>query len=174
MENKVLVAYASRYGSTAEIAEKIGEELRQAGLQVDVLRVKGVNEVRGYKAIIVGSAIYMGRWRKEAVKFLKNNEKLLTEQPVWLFSSGPTAKGDPIELNKGQKFPGRLTSVIERIKPRDVTIFHGVTDAKKLDFFTKFIITKIVRSSIGDFRDWNTISAWAKTIAKELNNKKND
>ena len=38
----ILVAYASKYGATAEIAEKIGEVLRQSSLDVSVLSVEKV------------------------------------------------------------------------------------------------------------------------------------
>lgn len=97
----VLVAYASKYGATAEIAEKIGQLLRQEDLQADVLPVNRVGNLTQYKAVIIGSAVYIGKWRKEVVKFLRTNEKLLAERSVWLFSSGPTGEGDPVELMKG-------------------------------------------------------------------------
>ncbi len=167
MDNKVLVVYASKYGATAEIAEKIGEILRQADLQVDVLPVKKVKDVKGYRAIVMGIGVYIGQWRKEAVKFLKAKEELLTKQPVWIFSSGPTGKGDPLELTKGWKFPEKLKPIIERIKPRDVSIFHGAIDTKKLTFIEKFLIS-MVKAEVGDFRDWNAINSWANTIANEL------
>lgn len=168
MENKVLVAYASKYGATAEIAEKIGEELRQAGLQVDVLPVKSIKDVKVYNAVILGSAVYIGQWRKEAVKFLTDNEELLKKQSVWLFSSGPTGKGDPLELTKGWKFPAKLKPIIERIEPHDVSIFHGAIDIDKLNFLEKFGIIRIVKAPVGDFRDWDTITAWVNSITKEL------
>lgn len=167
MENKVLVAYTSKYGATAEIAVRIGEKLRQAGLQVDVLPVKSVSDVTGYNAVILGSAVYIGQWRKEAIKFLVANEGQLTKQPVWLFSSGPTGKGDPLELTKGWKFPSKLKPVIEHITPHDVSVFNGAIDTKKLDFIEKFLI-RMVKAPVGDFRDWDAINAWSNAIAKEL------
>jgi menaquinone-dependent protoporphyrinogen oxidase len=167
MDNKVLVAYASKYGATAEIAEKIGEILRQAGMQVDVLPVTSAIDVKTYKAVILGSGAYIGRWRKEAVKFLKANEEPLSKQPVWIFTSGPTGKGDPLELTSGWKFPAKIKSIIERIKPQDVSIFHGAIDTKKLTFFEKFLI-KNVKAEVGDFRDWDAITAWGNSIAEEL------
>jgi len=173
METKVLVAYASKYGATAEIAEKIGEKLRQAGLQVDVLPVKSVSDMKVYYAVILGSAVYVGQWRKEAVKFLVANEGLLAKQPVWLFSGGPTGKGDPFELTKGRKFPAKLKPIIERIKPHDVSIFHGAIDTKKLNFLDKCVV-RIVKVPVGDFRDWDTITTWANAIAEELKKKKSN
>jgi len=170
METGVLVAYASKYGATAEIAEKIGEVLRQADLQVDVLPVKQVKDVTPYRAVVLGSAAYIGQWRKEAVKFLGNNEKLLAERFVWLFSSGPAGEGDPLQLLKGWRFPEKIRPIIDRIKPVDIALFHGVVDMEKLNALEKFMI-KNVKSPIGDFRDWDAIASWATSIAGELKKK---
>lgn len=167
MEIRILVTYASKYGATAEIAEKIGQLLRQEDLQADVLPVNRVGNLTRYKAVIIGSAVYIGRWRKEAVKFLRTNEKLLAERFVWLFSSGPTGEGDPVELMKGWRFPEGLRPIIDRIQPRDIAIFHGMLDMKKLNFLEKFAI-KNVESPVGDFRDWDAITSWTTAIADEL------
>lgn len=167
MENRIVVAYASKYGATAEIAEKIGQVLRQEGLDVDVLSFGLISNLTQYDAVIIGSAAYIGQWRKEAVKFLKTNEKWLSERPVWLFSSGPTGEGDPVELLEGRRFPKSLQSTIDLIQPRNVAVFHGMIDTDKLNFFEKMIL-RIVKPSVGDFRDWNAITAWAASIANEL------
>ncbi len=167
METKILVAYASKHGMTAEIAGKIGETLRQSGLQVDILPVKSVKKPESYKAAVIGSAVYIGMWRKEMVKFLEKNEKLLSEQPVWLFSSGPMGEGDPVELSQGWRFPKAQGPLIERIKPRDVAIFHGAIDIKKMSFLEKWVL-KNVKAPTGDFRDWEAIKKWAGSIADAL------
>ena len=167
MEIRVLVAYASKYGATAEIAEKIGQVLRQAGLQADVLPIKSVKDLTPYKAVVLGSAVYMFRWRAEAVSFLKKTQKLLAERPTWLFSSGPLGKGDPVQLLKGQRFPKALQPIIDRIQPRDVAVFHGSIDMKKLNFFERFAFKKATDVQ-GDFRDWDAIISWANAIADEL------
>ena len=167
MESQVLVAYATKYGATAEIAEKIGEVLRQAGLPSDVVPADRVGNLGAYQAVVLGSAVYMGQWRKEATKFLQANETVLAEKPVWLFSSGPTGEGDPAELLQGWQLPGKLQPIADRIGPRDITAFHGALDANKLNFFERWIL-KNVKSPIGDFRDWEAISAWATSIAEEL------
>ena len=167
MDCRVLVAYATKYGATAEIGEKIGQVLRRTGLDVDVLAVDRVNDLTPYNAVVLGSAFYMGRWRKEATKFLKNNEKVLAERPVWLFSSGPTGEGDAMELTDGWHFPKGLQPIADRIKPRDIAIFHGAIELEKLNFFEKWIIKK-VKAPLGDFRDWNVITTWATAIAEEL------
>ena len=98
MNEKVLVAYGSKHGSTAEIAEAIGEAMVEAGLDVEVLSADEVSDLDGYGAVVLGSAVYAGMWQKEAVRFLEANEAALTARPVWIFSSGPTGEGDPVEL----------------------------------------------------------------------------
>jgi len=167
MANTILVAYASKYGTTAGIAEKIGEVLREDGFQVDVLPADNVKDITPYKAVIIGSASYIGQWRKEAVKLLSNNEKSLAGQQVWLFSSGPLGEGDAVELMKGWRFPEKLRPVIDRIQPRDITVFHGAIDMNKLNALEKFAIKK-VKSPVGDFRNWDAITSWAKSISQEL------
>jgi menaquinone-dependent protoporphyrinogen oxidase len=167
MENKVLVAYASKYGATEQIAEKIGEVLRQSGLSADVLPAEEVKDPSAYQAVVLGSAVYIGKWRKQAAKFLKENEKILTERPVWLFSSGPAGEGDPVELLQGWTFPSALQPIADRIQPRDIAVFHGDVDVEKVNFIERAMI-KNVESPVGDFRDWEAITAWATEIAKAL------
>jgi len=167
MDKQVLVAYATKYGATAEIAEKIGQVLRQAGLATDVLPADRVSDLSPYKAVVLGSAVYIGQWRKEAVRFLKANEAVLAEQLVWLFSSGPTGEGDAVELTNGWRFPKSLQPIADRIQPRDMAVFHGDVNVEKLNFFQKWMI-KNVKAPLGDFRDWEAITAWATAIADVL------
>jgi menaquinone-dependent protoporphyrinogen oxidase len=167
MDKKILVAYATKYGATAKIAEKIGLVLREAGLGTDVLAVKSVKDLSPYKAIVLGSAVYIGKWRKDASAFLKANEAALAEKPVWLFSSGPTGKGTPDDLLKGWRFPKALQPVAERIRPRDMVIFHGDVNSEKLSGVEKWMI-KNVKAPSGDFRDWGAITSWAESIADDL------
>ena len=167
MNTQILVAYATKYGATAEIAEKIGQVLRQAGLRTDVLPTDRVSDVSPYKAVVLGSAVYIGRWRKEAATFLKANEKALAERPVWLFLSGPTGEGEPVELTKGWRFPKALQPIADRIRPRDIAVFHGNVNMKKLNLIEKWMINN-VKAPLGDFRDWEAITSWAMAIADVL------
>jgi menaquinone-dependent protoporphyrinogen oxidase len=157
MDVQVLVAYAT----------KIGQVLREAGLRADVLPADRVGALTPYQAVVLGSAVYIGQWRKEAVKFLRANETVLAEKPVWLFSSGPTGEGDPAELGQGWRFPGKLQPIADRIQPRDVAVFHGAVDAGKLNFIERWML-KNVKAPSGDFRDWDAIAAWAAAIADAL------
>jgi menaquinone-dependent protoporphyrinogen oxidase len=167
MSTYVLVTYATKYGATAEIAEKIGQVLGQAGLTADVKPVKLVSDLSPYQAVVLGSAVYIAQWRKEAVKFLQANEKHLAEMPVWLFSSGPSGKGDPVELLKGWRLPKAVQPIVDRIEPRGIMVFHGDVNVEKLTFIERAMI-KNVEAPIGDFRDWDAITSWANAIADEL------
>jgi menaquinone-dependent protoporphyrinogen oxidase len=167
MTTKVLMAYGSKYGATKEIAEKIGEVIKGEGLSVDVISADKVKNLADYQAVIIGSAAYIGGWRKEVSNFIKKNERALAERPVWIFSSGPTEKGDPVKLLEGWLVPKGLKPVIDMIKPRDITVFHGVINTQKLNFLEKYML-KMAKTEIGDFRDWDMIARWAKGIAEAV------
>ena len=164
MNKGVLVAYATKYGATAEIAEKIGQVLSEAGLSTEVIPADRARDPGSYKAVVLGSAVYIGRWRKEAVRFLQRYEAELAGKPVWLFSSGPAGQGDPVKLTQGWIFPEALRPITDRIQTRDITLFHGVGDRKKLNWLEKRMM-KMVGSPTGDFRDWEAIGSWASGIA---------
>jgi menaquinone-dependent protoporphyrinogen oxidase len=170
MDKRVLVTYASKHGGTAGIAKKIGQVLEGAGLKVDVVAAKQVKDLAPYGAVVLGSGVYIGRWVKDAIKFVEANEASLAALPVWFFSSGPTGEGDPVELLDGWRIPTALQPAADRIQPKDMAVFHGIVDVKTLNFIEKFMI-KQVNSPVGDFRDWDAIVAWAATIAGALNQK---
>ncbi len=167
MDDKVLVAYATKYGATAEIAGRLGQALQEAGLAVDVRPVDEVSDLTPYGAVVLGSAVYAGQWRKEAVTFLAANASALAERPVWLFSSGPTGAGEPVALLKGWRFPEAQQPIADRIRPRDIAVFGGQIDPEKLNLPEKLIV-KAVKAPTGDFRDWRAIDAWAAAIADAL------
>lgn len=167
MSERILVAYASKYGSTAEIAEAIGQVMQEAGLEVDVLSADAVGDLAAYRAVVLGSAVYAGMWRKEAVKFLESQEAELAQRPVWLFSSGPTGEGDPVELLDGWRLPEAQQTIADRISPRDIAVFHGNIDPEKLNFGEKLIV-KAVKGKLGDSRDWDAIRDWASHVASAL------
>jgi len=167
MDINVLVAYATKYGATAEIAEKIGQVLRDAGLNVFVELTHHVNDLSPYNAVVLGSAVYIGGWRREAAGFLKSNEKALAKLPVWIFSSGPTGEGDPSTILQGWRLPKAIQPFVDRIKPRDVALFHGAIYEDRIGFVEKWMV-KNIKAPFGDFRDWVAITAWAAAIADAL------
>lgn len=167
MTHRVLVVYATKYGATAGIAGKIGQVLRDAGLSVDVQPAGQAGDPAAYQAVVLGSAVYDGRWRKEAAKFLRDNEQTLAQRPVWIFNSGPLGEGNAAEQADDLGFPKGLRPIAERIKVRDIAIFFGAVDLAKLNPLERWML-KNVKSPSGDFRDWDAIAAWATGIAAAL------
>ncbi len=167
MDDKILVTYASKHGATAEIAERIGALIAQQGREVETLPVDRVSGLAGYSAVVLGVALYMGRWRKEAVRFLNRNAEELSNRAFWLFLTGPTGEGDPVELLEGRQVPPLQRALIDRIHPRDVAVFGGALQPAKLGGFEKWIIDR-VKAPAGDFRDWNAIESWSRSIAEGL------
>jgi len=164
---RILVAYASKHGATAEIAERIGGVLRGAGLWTDVEPVEQVATLSPYRAVVLGSAVYIGRWRAEARRFLKEHRDDLAARDVWIFSSGPTGRGDPEALTKGWTLPSALKDDVEHIGPHDVALFHGALDPAELAFFERWIVRR-VGAPEGDYRDPDAIEAWARGIVGAL------
>lgn len=167
MAKKVLVAFASKYGATGQIAEKIALRLRKAGLEADVRDAGTLEDISGYSAAVIGSGVYAGQWLKPAAAFLRRHADKLAQMPVWLFSGGPLGEGDPVELVKGWQFPQSLQPVADQIKPKDINLFHGALEMDKLRFAEKLIV-RALKANPGDFRDWDTIHEWADGIAEEL------
>jgi menaquinone-dependent protoporphyrinogen oxidase len=171
---KILVTYASKHQSTAEIANTIGEVLREFNfLQVSVQPVEAVEDVTPYEAVVLGSSVYVGQWQSSAAYFLRNHQQKLTERHVWLFSSGPTGEGDPNTLMKGWEFPESLQPIADLVKPHDIVLFHGKLDPANLNFMERSAI-RLVKAPTGDFRDWDAIRAWAASIAALLQSNRTD
>jgi menaquinone-dependent protoporphyrinogen oxidase len=175
---KVLVAYASKAGSTKGIAEFIGERLRQQGVEADVQEVGAVRNVMGYDAFVIGSALYMFHWNKEARQFVSRNRASLSSRPVWLFSSGPvgTQTKDPQGRDvRAVSGPKEIDELRDAVKPLDHRVFFGALDGSKLKGTMGFTYRLVRRSQAaresmpeGDFRDWKEIEAWADGIARAL------
>lgn len=158
---EILVAYATKSGSTGEIAEVIAEQIRHAAHEVTVLDAADVRSVEPYKAVVLGSALYAGRWRREAVKLLMRNEKLLARRPVWLFQSGPIG---PQQVP--QRAPRKVREIAARIGADEPATFGGrLTSETAVGFIAK----KMAGSSLaGDFRNWDDIRLWAYLISERL------
>lgn len=165
--SKILVVYSSKHRSTAEIATFIGNTLLFNGFIADVCDVEDVKSVTDYDAVILGSAVYMGRWLKSAVNFLRQNQLTLAERPMWIFSTGPTGKGNPAELLEGFLLPDNAREFTKVIQPRHVMLFHGKLDFDELGFGERMIV-KAVDAPVGDFRDWDMIRVWTNRIIAEL------
>jgi len=159
----VLVAYASKHGSTQGIAERISEKLQQLGKVTDVRSVDSVSDPGIYEAFVIGSAIYYGSWMKEATEWIHRNQSILSNRLVWLFSSGPLGT----EVRDSEQQPKEIADFQKTINPRDHQVFFGSLDHNKLSF-TERMVLKAVRAHEGDYRDWEAIDAWTESIARDL------
>jgi menaquinone-dependent protoporphyrinogen oxidase len=159
----ILVAVASKHGSTLAIAEAIGQELREAGHAVEVRNTVQVSNLENVDATIVGSAIYMGNWLPEARKFVESHRASLLKVPVWLFSSGPLGQDDP--QPRGDF--AHLQELMQATQARGHQTFVGKLDKAELGLGER-LVAKMVKAPEGDFRDWEAIRAWAREIASAL------
>jgi menaquinone-dependent protoporphyrinogen oxidase len=169
----VVVGYASRHGATGQIAERIAEILRAAGLNVRIGPVGSV-DLAGGEAYVLGSATYFGHWLAEATEFVRRHRAVLDGRPVWLFSSGPL--GDETTDAQGQDLstsaePEELPELREAVHARDHRVFFGVLDPGSLRMRERMVRALPAGRQLlpeGDFRDWADIDAWAEGIASDL------
>jgi menaquinone-dependent protoporphyrinogen oxidase len=172
---RVLVAWASRHGSTRGIAERIAERLVADGIDAEARAVTEVRDTAPYDAVVVGAAAYMYRWLGDATSFVRRNRADLGRKPTWLFSSGPIgtdlvdAKGrDVLEAS----MPKELPELARLVGARGTRIFFGAWDPKAPPVGMAERLMRLVPASAtlpaGDFRDWPAIEAWADEIAGDL------
>jgi menaquinone-dependent protoporphyrinogen oxidase len=195
MNNKILVTYATLSGSTAEVAEAIGETLGQDGAQVDVRQIKDVGDVSVYDAVLVGGPMVMG-WHREAVRFLKRHQDALSQIPVAYFitaisltrTAQDSVNGVPIaydpRLPKAPQNPDKLSfreryatptnylaPVLKKapqVKPVSVAFFGGKLVYTDLNILQMLFVMLIIGARPGDFRNWEAIRGWATGLAPAL------
>lgn len=158
----VLVSAASKHGATREIAEAIGETLMGAGLTVDVLDSEQIDSLEPYDAVVLGSAVYAGRWLEPARRLTERHHRQLRERPLWLFSSGPI--GDPPSPTEEPQDGARLRRELDA---REHRVFAGRLNSSDLGWVER-TITGMLKAPNGDFRDWHAIRGWASEIATAL------
>jgi len=158
----ILVTVASRHGATTEIGMAIAEELRQAGHEADLRDPAGVASLDGYDAVVLGSAVYAGRWLESARRFSERHQQALRGRPTWVFSSGPI--GDPLAPTDEATDGLRLVTELAAHEHRT---FAGRVNAAELGWVER-TITRMVKAPDGDFRDWPAIRAWSAEIAASL------
>ncbi|MFC5263169.1 flavodoxin domain-containing protein [Kribbella qitaiheensis] len=162
MTRKVLVVYATKMGATAGIATAIGDELRNGGHEVEVCEVGGAGPVAKYDAVIIGSAIYLRRWRPEAVDFLRKHVHELRDRQVWLFHSGPIGP----DKDQAQAMPRNVARLARKIGATPATTFAGRLEQ---DTAKGFLAKRIARGNLAeDSRDWVRIAAWANEISAAI------
>lgn len=162
--SRVLVAYATRYGATQEIAEALAEALRHDGHAADLRAADHVETLDPYDAAVLGSAVYYGHWLDPARDLAARFAPELTGLPVWLYSSGPLGPPDRL-VPKGDCVD--VASVAEATGAIDHRTFAGKLDKSALDFREKAVVAAL-HPSEGDFRDWEAINGYAGEIAAWL------
>ena len=161
----VLVAYASRCGSTGGVAEAIGQTLRGIGASVDVRSIGDVNDLGPYRSVIVGSAIRAGRWLPEAADFVKKHRDRLGRVPTAYFVVCMTMKDDTPE-NRGRvlAYLDPVRKEAPEMQPTNTGLFAGAVDFSKLSFVYRSML-KAKGVTEGDFRNWGAIGTWAAGVA---------
>ena len=157
----ILLAYATRYGSTQEVAETIAAALREAGLEVDIRPMREVRTLDRYDAVVLGAAIYNTRWHSDAHQFLSQHQAALRQRPVAIFALGPLATGDAPMRNSRRQLDKEMAKY-PWLKPVTLEIFVGKIDPAKLGFFERLL------TPASDHRDWEAIRAWANALPAQF------
>ncbi|MBN9393568.1 MAG: flavodoxin domain-containing protein [Chloroflexi bacterium] len=165
-DEKVLVAVASKHGSTFEIAQALAAAIREGGFKVDLRELQKDEEVDDldcYRAVILGSAIYAGNWLPEAKIFVEQHRVALSEMPLWFFSCGPLGEDEV----KPKHNPAELKTGAGDLPILDHQIFLGKLDPSSLTFGERLVV-KMVKAPSGDFREWEKVREWGRAIAGKL------
>jgi menaquinone-dependent protoporphyrinogen oxidase len=158
---RILVAYASRCGSTAEIAEALGSDLRSRGYKPEVLPVAKVAQLGGYQAMLLGSAVRAGNWLKEATGFVRQHQREIQDLPNAFFTVHMMNVGDDEKSRKGRL--GYLNPVREMVLPDSEVFFAGRMDLSRLSFGER-LLCKVMGASSKDLRNWPAIHAWGSNV----------
>ena len=167
MSNKILVAYASRAGSTAGVAEAIGQTLAESGAQVEVRPMKDVKDLAPYRAVVAGSAIQGGKWLPEAMQFMQTHRAILAQKPFAAFLVCMT-----LAMPGADKYREHVADFLQPVRalvrPVSEGLFAGALDISKVPSFRDRLMFRLSVVfgvwSEGDHRDWNAIRAWVESI----------
>jgi menaquinone-dependent protoporphyrinogen oxidase len=162
--SRVLVAFASKHGATAEIAGALAEGLSKRGCEAEARLAETPGPLDAYDGFVVGSAVYTGHWLKPARQFVEANVETLAARPVWLFSSGPLG---PPEALKPEGDPVDVADLVELTTAQEHRVFAGKLNRSKLGFGERAMV-RAVHAPEGDFRDWEAIDGFAAEIADRL------
>lgn len=171
MSTSILVTYATRYGSTQEVAETIAAELNKLGLPTEIQPMSKVRTLDGYRAVILGAPIYIGRLHKDGRSFLARHREALGAKAVALFALGPTNNAEEDWQNVRQQF-AQILAQVAWLTPIATELFGGKFDPAALRFpdslLTLFPASPIRNMPASDIRDWEAIRAWAGTLAAQF------
>ncbi len=166
-EVRVLVAYASRFGSTWGVAERVAARLRTGGNHVDVRPADQVGDASAYDAVVLGSAVFNQRWLPDADQFVKRNLDVLATRPVWLFSVGTFGDRKRLIGPLMKREPKGIRELEQAIRPRDYRVFAGVIDRYRWPFVSR-LFYHALGGRLGDNRDWWEIDRWTDEIGCAL------
>jgi menaquinone-dependent protoporphyrinogen oxidase len=162
MSSSILVGYATKYGSTKEVAEAVAATLREGGLEVDLRPMRDVRSLEGYGPVVMGAPLYMFRWHKDAKSFLSRHREALTKRPVAVFALGPT-EDRPKDWQEVRTQLDKELSKFPWFAPVAVEVFGGKFDPAALTFPYN-LIPAMKTMPVSDIRDWNAIRAWANSL----------
>ena len=170
---KILVAYASMYGTTGGVSQKIGETLCGLGYQADVKLVDRVDSISGYRAVIIGSAIRSEKWLPNAVDFVKTHRRNLKQLPTAYFLTCLTLYNNPPEKVRQmvRTFFNPVLETVPEVNPLDYGMFAGVLDYSRIPFSMRMVMKyKMWSKGVpeGDYRSWPAIESWAKQLASRF------
>jgi len=165
MTGKILIAYTTRMGSTAEIAQAIARALTAAGKSAEVAELKAVTTLAGYSAVVIGSPVYLAKVEKDVASFVAGHREALLKMPVTAFAVGIA----PVDSRVGsvEDILGKLRAALDPVKPVAVTVFAGRLDLSRMSFLQR-TLTGAMKVLTGDFRDWDAIEKWAKELSAFL------
>lgn len=165
---KILIAYASECGTTGEVAVAIGDALCENGNTVETKWIKNVKDISNYDSVIIGSAILYEDWMPEAREFVKNNQDILKNVPVAYFiTCMALSSKEDAAMQQAIEYSDKLCDLVPQVKPVSVGRFAGVLDYSKIPFLKRILARAamaIHKVKEGDYRDWNAIRSWAKSI----------
>lgn len=165
--NRVLVAYASKQGSTRGVAERVASVLRARGHEVELKPADQVGDLSGWRAVVLGSPVYDGSWLPEASELARKNLDRLGSVPLWLFSVGSFGDEHRVVGRLMKKEPREMAHFLWALRPRDYRVFAGVIAADGWPLYGKLLL-RLFGGHSGDNRDWRSIEGWAATIADAL------
>jgi menaquinone-dependent protoporphyrinogen oxidase len=160
----VLVAYASKHSSTEEIAERVAATMREAGCAAEARPAAEVRDLSGYRAVVLGSAVYAKRWRPAARAFARRHMRALKDMPVWLFSSGPLGAPEDHPTAPMPPFAERLAG---QVGAREHVMFGGRVPPDPGNFVERAMLRNTSQDK-RDARDWPAIDAWARGVAEAV------
>ncbi len=171
MKEEILVAYASKYGSTKEVALVVAGVIREKGLSADVQPIAKIRNASGYRRMVLGAPLYFGRWPAEMRSFLNRNREALILRPPAVFALGPTGSDFAEWEGVRRQFEKEL-KMFPWLAPRSAELFGGKYDPTRLRF-PDTLIANLAASPLhglpaSDARDWEKIRAWARKLYDEF------